>query len=216
MVWFEPLLVCRRLQLLRKWSHDEQDGEQFSPEVCARPVRFVLDHEAVHPSRWAATVSVPSKIGCAAQSLHQWIGKAERDSGRKPGLTTDMAAKMKALECEVRELRQANEILRKASARSCRSPLQPSRHGAKRADLAKLSPRTKQDIILKPEIARVFSGNFEVYGVRKVWRQMMRERFNVARSTVERLMRGMGLAGVIRGKSGRTTVQDWTAAGKDH
>ncbi len=77
---------------------------------------MVLDHEMEHPSRWAAIVSVSSKIGCTAQSLHQWIGKAERDSGRKPGLTTDMAAKMKALEREVRELRQANEILRKASA----------------------------------------------------------------------------------------------------
>jgi putative transposase len=93
-------------------------------------------------------------------------------------------------------------------------PIAPSTyhaHVAKRADPAKLSARTRQDMALKPEIARVFVENFEVYGVRKVWRQMVRERFNVARCTVERLMRGMGLQGVIRGKHVRTTVQDKAA-----
>ena len=93
-------------------------------------------------------------------------------------------------------------------------PIAPSTyhaHVAKRADPAKLSTRARQDIVLKPEIARVFAENFAVYGVRKVRRQMMRERFDVARCTVERLMRGMGLAGVIRGKPVRTTVQDKAA-----
>jgi transposase InsO family protein len=93
-------------------------------------------------------------------------------------------------------------------------PIAPSTyyaHAAKRADPAKLSARAKRDVALQPEIARVFAKNFEVYGVRKVWRQMVRERFDVARCTVERLMRSMGLAGVIRGKPVRTTVQDKTA-----
>jgi transposase InsO family protein len=93
-------------------------------------------------------------------------------------------------------------------------PIAPSTyhaHVAKRADPEKLSVRAKRDIALQPEIARVFAENFEVYGVRKVWRQMVRERFDVARCTVARLMRGMGLQGVIRGKPVRTTVQDKTA-----
>ena len=93
-------------------------------------------------------------------------------------------------------------------------PIAPStyhEHVTKRADPGKLSARAKRDAALLPEIARVFAENFEVYGVRKVWRQMMREGFDVARCTVERLMSDLGLQGVIRGKPNRTTVQDKAA-----
>jgi len=93
-------------------------------------------------------------------------------------------------------------------------PIAPSTyhaHVAKRANPEKLSARARRDMALKPEIARVFAENFEVYGVRKVWRQLQRESFDVARCTVERLMRGMGLQGVIRGKPVRTTISDKAA-----
>ena len=93
-------------------------------------------------------------------------------------------------------------------------PIAPStyhEHVAQRRDPARLSARTQQDLALKPEIARVFAENFAVYGVRKIWRQLMREGFQVARCTVRRLMREMGLQGVIRGKPIRTTVSDKAA-----
>ena len=76
----------------------------------------LLDHEGQHGSRWAAIVSISAKIGCAAQTLNEWVKKAEVDSGRRAGIPTEMAERLKALERENRELRQANEILRKASA----------------------------------------------------------------------------------------------------
>ena len=93
-------------------------------------------------------------------------------------------------------------------------PIAPSSYRervAQRRDPARLSGQAQRDLQLKPEIARVFAENFAVYGVRKVWRQLRREGFAVARCSVERLMREMGLRGVIRGKPVRTTVSDKAA-----
>ena len=89
---------------------------KYSPEVRERAVRLVLDNPGQHESRWSAILSISSKIGCAPQTLNEWVKKAEVDRGDRAGITTEMAEKMKALERENRELRQANEILRKASA----------------------------------------------------------------------------------------------------
>ena len=93
-------------------------------------------------------------------------------------------------------------------------PIAPSTyydHLAKRADPSCLSDRARRDAELRPEIERVFEANFRVYGVRKVWRQMRREGSAVARCTVARLMRDLGLKGVIRGKKVRTTIPDKAA-----
>jgi transposase InsO family protein len=81
-------------------------------------------------------------------------------------------------------------------------------HKARQANPARLPPRVQRDLELSKEIRRVYDENFQVYGVRKVWRQLGREGFTVARCTVERLMRAMGLVGVVRGKACRTTVAD--------
>jgi transposase InsO family protein len=81
-------------------------------------------------------------------------------------------------------------------------------HAGKRSDPARLSARAKRDAALKVEVRRVFADNFGVYGVRKVWRQLKREGFDVARCTVARLMRQMGLEGAIRGKPLKTTSSD--------
>ncbi len=91
-------------------------SKRYSPEVRERAVRLVLDHEHNHPSQWAAIRSVAEKIGCTAETLRAWIRKVERDNGRRAGPTSEDRARVKELEREVRELRRANEILRKASA----------------------------------------------------------------------------------------------------
>lgn len=88
----------------------------YSPEVRGRAVRMVLDGAGEHGSQWAAIGSIGANIGCAAETLRRWVRRAERDGGKRAGPTTEDRERIKALERENRELRQANEILRKASA----------------------------------------------------------------------------------------------------
>ena len=91
-------------------------ARRFSPEVRERAVRLVREHQTEYETQWGAITSIASKIGCAAETLRLWVRQAERDTRQRPGLTTDEQQRMKLLERENRELRRANEILRKASA----------------------------------------------------------------------------------------------------
>jgi len=89
---------------------------RFSPEVRERAVRLVRQHQGEQASQWAAISSIAAKIGCTAETLRGWLRQSERDSGQRAGPTSEERERIKALERENRELRQANEILRKASA----------------------------------------------------------------------------------------------------
>ena len=91
-------------------------SNKFSPEVRERAVRLVQEHRGEYPSLWAAIESIAPKIGCVPQTLHEWIQRAEVDAGKREGVTTSEAQRVKDLEREVKELRRANEILKLASA----------------------------------------------------------------------------------------------------
>lgn len=89
---------------------------RYSPGVRERAVRMVQEHAREYPSRWGAIASIAQKIGCSGETLRKWLRQAERDAGQRPGLTTEEQQRLTVLERENRELRRANEILRKASA----------------------------------------------------------------------------------------------------
>jgi transposase-like protein len=91
-------------------------SNRYSLETRERAVRLVREQEAEHESQWAAISSIAPKVGCTRETLRRWVRQAEQDSGQRPGMKTDERDRLKELEREVRELRRANEILRKASA----------------------------------------------------------------------------------------------------
>jgi transposase-like protein len=94
----------------------KKTAASYSPEVRERAVRLVLEGGGDHPTQWAAINSVAAKIGCTTETLRKWVRQVERDGGQRPGSTTAERERIRTLERENRELRQANEILRKASA----------------------------------------------------------------------------------------------------
>ncbi|EET7758674.1 TPA: IS3 family transposase [Escherichia coli] len=221
---------------------------RFSPEVRQRAIRMVLESQDEYDSQWAAICSIAPKIGCTPETLRVWVRQHERDTGGGDGgLTSAERQRLKELECENRELRRSNDILRQASAYFAKAefdrlwkklmplldklreqygvgPVCSELHIApstyyhcqqQRHHPDKRSARAQHDDWLKKEIQRVYDENHQVYGVRKVWRQLLREGIRVARCTVARLMAVMGLAGVLRGKKVRTTVSRKAVAAGD-
>ncbi len=213
---------------------------RLSPEVRERAVRMVEEHREAHASAWAVLQSVAPKLGCTAETRRTWVRQAQRDAGHRPGLTTSERERLKELEREVRELKRANEILRKAfayvaqaeldrrrtsprwssssptiapcsgssrSAPCCRSPRRRThRHRHQRTHPTRRSARAQRDDQLRVEIQRVYDAHQQVYGPRKVWKQLRRDGVRVARCPVARLMRAMGLAGAVRGRAWVTTT----------
>lgn len=93
-----------------------KQSKRYSPEVRQRAVRMVFDHQGEYASQWAAIGSIAGKFGCTAETLRNWVRQAERDRGLRDGQTTEARERVNTLEREVKALRRANEILRKASA----------------------------------------------------------------------------------------------------
>ena len=201
---------------------------RFSPEVRERAVRMVEEYREAHASEWAV---VAPKLGCTAETLRKWVRQAQRDAGHRPGLTTSERERLK-------ELKRANEILRKAFAYFAQAELDRRRTSPRwssssptiapwsgssrsadrpvdgliaigtsgRTHPTRRSARAQRDGQLRVEIQRVYDAHQQVYGPRKVWKQLRRDGVRVARCTVARLMRAMGLAGAVRGRAWVTTT----------
>jgi len=260
-------------------TQKKKTSKPYSPEFRERAVRLVMEHRDDYQSEAAALTAIAGKLGCSPDSLRVWIRQIQRDGGERPGQTSAEKARIKELEREVRELRQANEILRKVSAyfaqvrktmRHCfsiacsgstarfandcfhslpgsaclharegRKAVEPSgsSQSAGRCRLPLLLPgrriatqfcregtyydrraiahnpdrasaRAKSDAALSVKIDAAWDANRKLYGARKVWHVLRRKGQDVARCTVERLMRNLGIRGVVRGKKVITTQPD--------
>ncbi|MFL0577454.1 IS3 family transposase [Brevibacterium luteolum] len=204
---------------------------KYPDELRERATRMAIDARKEPEARRGAFNRIGEQLGVHPEALRTWVKKAEIDQGLRPGTTSDDAARMAELERENRELRRANTILRQASGflrGGARPPLAvmcafidahrdehgvepicrvlqiaPSSYYAHRT--RKPSARQRRDVELTEAITQVHEENYGVYGARKVHAELRRQGHEVARCTVERLMRTAGLRGVSRAKGPRTT-----------
>ncbi|MGB8421432.1 MAG: IS3 family transposase [Paraburkholderia sp.] len=216
-------------------------SNKFSAEVRERAVRMVQEHRGEYPSQWAAIESIAPKIGCTSQTLLGWVKREEVDSGEGvttsererlkalerevkelrraneilklasaffgPGGTRPPPEVLKAFVDQHRDTFGVESICKVLRI----APSGYRRHAAQLRDPSRRCARAKRDEFLTPEIKRVWQANMQVYGADKVWKQLNREGIAVARCTVERLMKQLGLRGVRRGKRVRTTISEVSA-----
>ncbi|WP_411268450.1 IS3 family transposase [Nonomuraea sp. PA05] len=205
---------------------------KYPQEVRERAVRMVFEVREQTGNAPGAIARVAQQLGVHREALRGWVRQAEVDGGQRPGTSTADAQRIAELEREVRELRRANEILKSAGSffrPGTRPPtaqivafidahrdefgvepicqvldLAPATYYAARNRLP--SARERRDEQLTAEITRLWNDNFEVYGVRKMWKALNRQGIAVARCTVARLMRRLGLSGAVRGDHKRRTT----------
>ncbi|RPE27942.1 IS3 family transposase [Kitasatospora cineracea] len=165
----------------------------YPPELRRRAVRMVAEVLGDHPNESAALRAVAEKPGVgSAETLRNWVRRDQVDSGQRPGTTTEESAQIKAMRKGIAELKRANEVLKAAASFLAAEP----------------SARTVRDEGLKELIKEVCDANYRVHGARKVWRELGRQGRSVARCTVERLMRELGITGAVRGRKVVTTIAD--------
>eukprot|EP01041_Mallomonas_annulata_P014362 gene14362-30568_t len=191
---------------------------KFTPEVRERAVRMTQEARKEYPSLWSAIESIAPKVGCTPQTLNEWVRKHEVDNGTRDGVTTAEKERVKALERGTRppqkEMRRFIDEHRQTFGVEsiCKTfQIAPSgywKHAACQRNPALRSARAIADEQRVEQIQIVWDKNKRVYGADKVWKAMKREKLVVARCTVERLMRRLGLRGVMRGKVVRTTISD--------